>query len=272
MIFVALAVAWAVYLGPKLFAHHDEGLRSRTVSTFSKSMRVLARREPSAKGRTDLVTEPKRARGARVDEPQGGPSYVEVPARLTPKQVQARRLAAQRATKRRRNVLMGILAAVIVVAVLALGGVVGQVWVAAPVVVLAAWLVACRLMVRKERSVATVRVPAVPEGEPQPVYEIDEETGEIVAVYDEPEPAEAVAEADAAESGVGRWDPVEPPLPTYVSKPAAPRRTVRTIDLDSTGVWSSGRNASDSALAREAEQAERSAKQAVDEQRRATGS
>ena len=31
-------------------------------------------------------------------------------------------------------------------------------------------------------------------------------------------------------------------LPTYVSKAPAVRRTVQTIDLDSTGVWSSGRN------------------------------
>jgi hypothetical protein len=45
-------------------------------------------------------------------------------------------------------------------------------------------------------------------------------------------------------------------LPTYVSKPAA-RRTVRTIDLDSTGVWTSGRTEADSALAREAEAADR---------------
>ena len=46
------------------------------------------------------------------------------------------------------------------------------------------------------------------------------------------------------------------PLPTYVSKPVA-TRSVSTIDLDSTGVWSSGHNASDSKLAREAEAAER---------------
>jgi hypothetical protein len=54
------------------------------------------------------------------------------------------------------------------------------------------------------------------------------------------------------------WDPVYAPLPTYVSKPVAPR-SVSTIDLDSTGVWSSGHNASDSRLAREAEAAERPA-------------
>jgi hypothetical protein len=45
-------------------------------------------------------------------------------------------------------------------------------------------------------------------------------------------------------------------LPTYVSKPPA-RRSVRTIDLDATGVWTSGRSEADSALARDAEAAER---------------
>ena len=52
----------------------------------------------------------------------------------------------------------------------------------------------------------------------------------------------------------GSWDMVPTTLPTYVSKPAATRRTVQTIDLESTGVWSSGRSESDSALAREAEE------------------
>ena len=44
-------------------------------------------------------------------------------------------------------------------------------------------------------------------------------------------------------------------LPTYVTKPAATRRTVRTIDLDSTGVWTSGRTDADSQIAREADEA-----------------
>ena len=63
-------------------------------------------------------------------------------------------------------------------------------------------------------------------------------------------------------------------LPTYVSKPAAARRTVRTIDLDSTGVWSSGRSESDSALAREADEADRAAPRpgVVTTARRAFGS
>jgi hypothetical protein len=58
------------------------------------------------------------------------------------------------------------------------------------------------------------------------------------------------------------WDPVPVTLPTYVSKPAAARRSVRTIDLDSTGVWTSGRTEADSKIAREADEADQAARQA----------
>ncbi|UMG93724.1 hypothetical protein [Nocardioides sp. TF02-7] len=67
----------------------------------------------------------------------------------------------------------------------------------------------------------------------------------------------------------GGWEPVPVTLPTYVAKAPA-GRSVRTIDLDATGVWSSGRNASDSALAREAEQ-QRAAQADSAEQRRVSG-
>jgi hypothetical protein len=65
------------------------------------------------------------------------------------------------------------------------------------------------------------------------------------------------------------WDPVPVTLPTYVTKPAARRRTVRTIDLDATGVWTSGNTAGDSQLAREAEQADKAARsrKSADDQR-----
>ncbi len=72
------------------------------------------------------------------------------------------------------------------------------------------------------------------------------------------------------------WDPLPVTLPTYVDKAPAARRTVRTIDLDSTGVWTSGRSEVDSALARGAEEAERAARaeeqRRASEERRATGS
>jgi len=61
-------------------------------------------------------------------------------------------------------------------------------------------------------------------------------------------------------------------LPTYVGKPAATRRSVRTIDLEGTGVWTSGRTESDAQLAREADQANKAARQARTDEKRATGS
>jgi hypothetical protein len=48
LIFVALAVAWAVYLIPKALEHHEEGARTRTVERFSARLRVLARRHRRA--------------------------------------------------------------------------------------------------------------------------------------------------------------------------------------------------------------------------------
>jgi hypothetical protein len=114
-------------------------------------------------------------------------------------------------------------------------------YVAIPAGLLLAWLVACRLMVRRERAWRPIARP---------------EPADMVVEDVEPQAAHEQPQADAAARDPKLWDPVPVTLPTYVSKPPA-RRTVRTIDLDSTGVWTSGRTEADSALAREAEAAER---------------
>ena len=63
LIFVALAVAWAVYLIPKALEHHEESARTRTVERFSARLRVLARREPINRRKARLVpTGRRRAR------------------------------------------------------------------------------------------------------------------------------------------------------------------------------------------------------------------
>lgn len=235
LIFVALAVAWAVYLIPKALKHHEEAQERRTVEGFSESMRVLARREP-VDARTAALVVP----GAEAAEP--------VPA--------VSRAAAARATKRRRRVLLLILAANAAVAGCAYFGVVPWVYQAIPAGLLVAWLVACRLMVKKERAAAPTRRRS----QPAPAAEVDEgpQTEEHAAV-------------PAAERDPDSWDPVPVTLPTYVDKEAA-ARSVRTIDLDSTGVWSSGRNESDSQLVREADEAAHAAKSGDEEERRAAGS
>jgi hypothetical protein len=264
LIFVALAVAWAVYLIPKALKHHDDAGRSRSVERFSHTMRVLARREPTSRSSARLVVTPGRPASTAVPVVEVEPAELPVAAASpTRSERQARRAAAARAAKRRLRVVTLIGLANLVVVALAVGAVVPWPYVAIPVAVLALWLVACRLMVKRERAVDApiVTIPVVmPE---QPVEE-GPITEEIAAVADEA-PVERDPEA---------WDPVPVTLPTYVSKEQATRRTVRTIDLDSTGVWTSGRSESDSALAREAEEADRTAKAARqgERRRRASGS
>ncbi len=267
LIFVALAVAWAVYLVPKALeqtATAEDGTKSRASAAISKSRRILARREATGKDSTDLVTE-KSPRKSEVE--------VEATAEPAPRPVpMAVRRRAARAAAKRRSIVLGVLVlGLAVVGALAGFGVFGPVWIAIPGVLVVAWLVTCRLSVRHQREV-WARIP-FPEDlpEPEPIapprvtFDIDQDTGDLVAVVEHDDTGEHLP--------AGSWKPVETPLPTYVSKEAAPRRTVRTIDLDATGVWSSGRNAADSELVRQAEEAERAAAEAAEAARgRATGS
>jgi hypothetical protein len=314
LIFVALAVAWAVYLIPKALKHHDEVVRSRSVEKFSHTMRVLARREPVDRRNARLVVSPIRAalRPPVETKAHAEPEVVasvttsvstevtrEVTStvatgRTTSRTVSpaAERASARRAAKRRRNVLALVLLANAVVIGLAIAQVITWPWVAAPAAVLVAWLVACRVSVRAERRQRATR-SAIEIGVPPVVEEEADEsdlTGEITVTPPQAsipapsEPAQAqrvqassAADAPAVVTGevpvVGGWDMVPTTLPTYVSKPAAQRRTVSTIDLDSTGVWSSGHHDGDSALARSAEESAKSAKAAREagEPRRASG-
>jgi hypothetical protein len=264
LIFVALAVAWAVYLVPKALKHHDDVVRSRSVDRFSHTMRVLARREPVGRplgrGGSRLVVSPGRA---------PSPPVVITKARSAAPAATAQapeRETARKAARRRRRVLGTVLVGLLATVGVAAFGLISWWWVAMPATLLAAWLVACRLMVRHERntrfdsSIGTPDEPPVEEWAPapvsdDPVHDALDDTSQTPAITDP-----------------SLWDPMPVTLPTYVTAPPAARRTVRTIDLDSTGVWTSGRSEADTALAREAEEAERMARARVAQQQRATGS
>jgi hypothetical protein len=286
LIFVAVAVAWAAYLIPVAIKSHDDAVRSRSVERFSHRMRVLARREPVDRRSARLVVTPGRpASTTRVEtkprasaEPVASAPEPE-PAPLTPGQVRARREAAKRATKRRRNVLAVLALANAVVITLAAVNVHSWWYVAIPAGLLAAWLVLCRVMVKGEqaalrprasRPTASSSVPA-----PAPVAEDEQVVGEMteeIAVVTDGDDTDVRIVSDVRIDPT-LWDPVPVTLPTYVSKPAAARRTVRTIEIDDTGVWSSGHAPQDSQLAREAEAAEKADKaQRTDDGGRATGS
>ncbi len=255
LLFVGVAVAWAIYLIPKAIQHHEQATRDRAVDRFSDRLRVLARREPTSARSSSLVvsgnspvatTTPTRVAGAStavatVTGPPTPTAPGSSPVEIRAVQARRQRQAAQRATRRRRRVLGLLLLALAGVAGVAAGGQISWWYAAVPGGLLVAWLVACRVMVKGERA-ARRRLPrALPlaEGEAtpaSPALALDETT-EIARVTDT-EP--------------GMWDPVPVTLPTYVDKPAAVR-TVHGIDLGSEGVWTSGNTQADTALARRAD-------------------
>lgn len=275
LIFVALAVAWAAYLVPKALRHHDDAVRSRSVEKFSHTMRVLARREPLDTKSARLVVTPGRPASTAVVVTKPSTPVEEVaaaappaPVELTPAERRARRAAAQRATKRRRNVLALLLVANAVVITLAAVGVHSWRYVAIPGGLLVTWLVLCRVMVKKEhaalapRAATPVAAPTeapVEEAPEASVAEDEQVVGEVteeIAIVTEGDHTEIRVESDVRLDPT-LWDPVPVTLPTYVSKPAAARRSVRQIAIDDTGVWTSGRTEADAKLAREADQADR---------------
>lgn len=256
LIFVALAVAWAVYLVPKALKAHEVDSVTRSVDRFSDRLRVLARRDP--------VSTPEVEEGRHPTEVEEGRLAARHETGTTPP---ARtRAAARRAARRRRRVLGLILLANAAVAGVAIAGVIARPYVAIPATLLVGWLVACRLMVRQVRAARAVQ-RVRKQRRTLADEELAEETAREAA---DPQTEDVPAVSAEAEENDG-WDPVPITLPTYVAKAPA-GRSVRTIDLDSTGVWSSGRNEADSQLAREAESAEKADDAAAAERRRAAGS
>jgi hypothetical protein len=249
IIFVVLAIAWAVYLIPKALKTHDEVARSRPVDG-TDARRVLARREPVGRSESRLVV----------------PTAAAAPAPRQPRPAE-RRTAAKVAARRRRRVLLVLIACLAGTVAAATVGRLPWVSLAAPAGVVVVWLVLCRTQVRRERRrpLAARTATAVPVEEP-PVEEARVEEVELpvdehgVVDLDRAEDtfgipvaqlqaalAEPTVEA-AAQHDSGLWDPLPVTLPTYVTKPKA-RRTVRTIDLGEPGTWTSGHTAEDTETA-----------------------
>jgi hypothetical protein len=255
VIFVGLAVGWAVDLIPKALKHHDEVARTRSVDRFSHAMRVLARREPVNHRDTRLVLTPARA----ADNPRVLPAV----SKSRPAPAPTQRAAARAAARRRRRILGFLLLVDLVVAGLA-GFVLVPWWaVAIPVALTLLYLVLCRTQVRRENlsrweQELEVAADAEPVAQPtvQPVVPVirrNEQGFEEVDPNEDTISMPAVLDAVAVptEDGGSLWDPLPMTLPTYVDKPAA-RRTVRTIDLTEPGTWTSGRTEEDSKLVAEA--------------------
>lgn len=261
VIFVVLAIGWAVYLIPKALKHHEDVDRSRPVEEFSDSVRVIGRGAVAA------------ARSAAAT--------ATAPAAPVARTHAVTREAARAAAKRRRRVLGGLLVVLVAVSATSYLGYTPWWSTAIPGGLIVAFLITARLTVRAQqvRRVAPVQqatsAEAVETRDSQPVSPAEVEAdlgGEDTVGLSRAELADAVAAPVLDEGGL--WDPLPVTLPTYVNKARA-RRTVRTIELTggSADVTSSGHDAADSALAREAEEAAAAAAEtAVEaEERKAAG-
>lgn len=254
-IFAALAVGWAVYLIPKMLQHHEDLAKTRSVDSFSPQMRVLG------SGRPAPVQ-------AAVTTPAEAAAPAPAPTPTTPTLT---REAARRAARRRRHVLLTLVFALGMVGALA-GFAIAPLWAPAiPAGLILLFLVTARMSVRRQQR-ARVVVPQSVAAAATAEADADEDTAGVeVSEIREEVAAEEVAPALADEGSL--WDPLPLTLPTYVTKPTA-RRTVRTIEL-TAGITSSGHDAADSTLVKQAKAAEEAARedesQAAPEQRKAAG-
>jgi len=213
VIFAAIAIAWLAYLVPH-FARRSEGeLVGDTdgQDRFSDSLRAVRR------GTAPLLDQDLVEIGSyEVSTPMTRRAAVNDLRRLE-------RLAAAR----RRRVLLVLLAAVSVTLGLCGTGLTSWWLLALPGVLLVGFVTIARFSVRAMRRDLDARYAAVRRGSDERTVVLSRKQLNAAA----PAAAEKIP---AAVSGA-LWDPVPITMPTYVSKPLAPR-TVRTIDLSGPGV------------------------------------
>jgi hypothetical protein len=214
IIFVLLAIVWALYLIPKALRHHDEVARTRAIERFSDSTRVLARREPVSARDARLVVRPPAPRVSAAAAPAAGGtaapaaderpsgSRAEAPAAKTGSSLfrrhrrrdaraprpagpgrrptaSDRHPAARAAARRRRRILAFLLLCDLAVAAVAYLGRAPWWSVAVPAVLTVLFLVLCRTQVRRAPS-ARIPAPRRPIEQPDPVAETSPVTVEPV--------------------------------------------------------------------------------------------
>ncbi len=251
---IAFVVAvWAAYFVPLALRRYDEATKNALVESSGFLSRVINR--PKAASEPELT----------VSEP-----VIEA-AVATPEAPKISSKAARVAAARRRRTLLTLLALAAIVGGVAGFGVIPIYAVAAPVVLIVAWLVACRLQVRTELGISrSTRSTAADSEDTITVsgqFE-DINPGRKHVMEDVPLETDAlddqivIAVPSVSTTGEALWDPLPVTLPTYVTKPRA-GRTVRTIDFGAAGAWTSGHI--------EGEDVEMPGREGADEERRAVG-
>lgn len=219
MIFAAIAIAWLAYLVPHFVRHRDGELAGDEVDPadqFVDSVQIVRH------GTAPLLNQ----------DLSPIPAY-EVSTPLTRRAaVNDLRRLEQLATSRRRRVLLVLLALVSVTIAVCAAGLTPWWLLAVPGGLLLTFVVVARISVRVMRRDLDARYRAIRRG--------SEESTVLLSRKDLAQAAPSTAPGRATTSTGALWDPVPITMPTYVSKPLAPR-TVRTIDLSGPGVSTSSR-------------------------------
>ncbi len=238
IIYAVIIVMWAAYFIPRWLRRHEELSETRSVEKFDQAMRILSRREATPDRRQ--VVMPPRPAAPRATLPARTPLPAQRGASVRPRR-------ASRAAVRRRRVLAGLLLSTFVATVLSPLTAVPW-WAPVTLLVLTlADIAHLRAQVRSSREVTRSR-EAVRRSMSSRLLRFDsldrlmsvrrelaEERAAEDARWAAAEEAERRLrdqEERRAADEAGRWDPVPVPLPTYVSKPVAPRRAQPAVSTD----------------------------------------
>jgi hypothetical protein len=219
VIFGAIAIAWLAYLVPHFAGRRDDDLSEELGidNRFSDSMRIVRT------GSAPLLNQDlEQIQTFEVSTPQTRRAAVSDLRRLT-------RLAASR-RRRVLLILMALLSATIAVCAVELIP-----WwsVAVPGGLLLIFGIVARFSVRTMRQRLDCRYHSI--------RRASDEVTVFLNLGQAKNPAGDVGSSSQAEPAIKQgalWDPVPITMPTYVSKPLAPR-TVRTIDLSGPATVSS---------------------------------
>ncbi|MEO6472332.1 MAG: hypothetical protein ABIR57_10380 [Aeromicrobium sp.] len=242
LIFAFVVALWAAYFVPLAVRRYDEASKSGSIDKFSSLSRVIPHKR--------LVTEEVEEDAApEVEIVAPEPEFVAPPAKTLT------RASARIAARRRRRTLLTLLASAVIVAGFAFVAMIPMWSTGIPAALIVAWLVACRIQVRDERGISS-RKSSAKTNAVKDAYDA-EATVIISGQFEDIEPdrkhvmEKVPLEANAldeqlviavpaiATTGEAMWHPLPVTLPTYVTKPRA-GRTVRTIDFNEAGAWTSG--------------------------------
>jgi hypothetical protein len=218
VIFGAIAIAWLAYLVPHFVRHReDEQIEPELDNRFADSMRIVRT------GAAPLLNQDlEQIQTFEVSTPQTRRAAVADLRRLE-------RLAASR----RRRVLLGLMAVLSATLGICAVGLIPRWAAAVPGGLLLIFIVVARISVRAMRKSLDARYRTIRRGGDEQTVFLSRQKVSIAGAGQV-----AKAEKPEAKASGALWDPVPITLPTYVSKPLAPR-TVRTIDLSGPEVASS---------------------------------